>query len=148
MTTDQLVMIPIDYYTVVDDEEEDDIYDNNEAWYKKALFVIDWVNKFLQTYCVYPGFAISIDEIMMKLFKGRSNMTHIMKSKPIPKGYKLYAMCCATSGYYFFFFPDHGLKDKKKQMIHRELCGVSIIYQIERTNNYLFYYDKNNDRYL
>ena len=42
--------------------------------------MIDWVNKFLQTYCVYPGFAISIDE-MMKLFKGQSNMTHIMNEK-------------------------------------------------------------------
>ena len=27
-------------------------------------------------------------------------------------------MCCATSRYCFFFFPD-GLKDKKKQMIHK-----------------------------
>ena len=45
-------------------------------------------------------------------------MTHIMKCKPISKGYKFYAMCCATNGYRFFFFPD-GLKDKKKQMIHK-----------------------------
>ena len=41
-----------------------------------------------------------------------------MKCKPISKGYKFYAMCCATNGYRFFFFPD-GLKDKKKQMIHK-----------------------------
>ena len=100
----------IDYDTVVDDDDDD------ESWYKKASFMIDWTNKFSRTYCVHPGFAISIDE-MMKLFKGRSNMTHIMKCKPIPKGYKFYAMCCAQSGYCFFFFPD-GLKDKKKRMIH------------------------------
>jgi hypothetical protein len=100
-----------DYDTVVDDDDDDD-----ESWYKKASFMIDWTNKFSRMYCVHPGFAISIDE-MMKLFKGRSNMTHIMKCKPIPKGYKFYAMCCAQSGYCFFFFPD-GLKDKKKRMIH------------------------------
>ena len=101
----------IDYDTVVDDEQDDE-----EAWYNKAVFMLDWVNKFSRTYCVHPGFAISIDETM-KLFKGRSNMTHIMKCKPIPQGYKFYAMCCATSGFCFFFFPD-GLKDKKKRKIH------------------------------
>ena len=100
----------IDYDTVVDDDDDDD-----ESWYKKASFMIDWTNKFSQTYCVHPGFAISIDE-MIKLFKfkGRSNMTHIMKCKPIREGFKFYAMCCAQSGYCFFFFPD-GLKDKKKR---------------------------------
>ena len=99
----------IDYDTVVDDEQDDE-----EAWYNKAVFMLDWVNKFSRTYCVHPGFAISIDETM-KLFKGRSNMTHTMKCKPIPQGYKFYAMCCATSGFCFFFFPD-GLKDKKRKI--------------------------------
>ncbi|OEU15430.1 hypothetical protein FRACYDRAFT_261679 [Fragilariopsis cylindrus CCMP1102] len=95
----------IDYDTVVDDEQDDE-----EAFYNKAVFMLDWVNKFSR------GFAISIDE-MMELFKGRSNMTHIMRCKPIPQGYKFYVMCCATSGFSFFFFPD-GLKDNKKRKIH------------------------------
>ena len=77
--------------------------------------MLDWVNKFPCTHCIHPGFAISIDE-MMKLFKGRSNMTHRMKKKPIKEGFKLYAMVCAWSDFCFFFFSD-GLKEKKKRGI-------------------------------
>ena len=94
-------------------EEDDDFEAKQEKWYAKAKFMLDWVNKFSRTHCVHPGFAISIDE-MMKLFKGRSNMTHRMKKKPIKEGFKFYAMVCAMSGYCFFFFPD-GLKEKKKR---------------------------------
>ena len=96
-------------------EEDDDDEAEQEKWYWKAKFMLDWVNRFSQTHCVHPGFAISIDE-MMKLFKGRSNMTHRMKKKPIKQGFKFYAMVCALSGYCFFFFPD-GLKEKKKRGI-------------------------------
>ena len=44
----------------------------NEKWYKKAALILDHVNEFSKTVCVYPGFNLSIDE-MMKLFKGRSH---------------------------------------------------------------------------
>ena len=103
----------------VDDETINEVDDDDEVeqerWYYKAKFMLDWVNKFPQTHCVHSGFAISINE-MMKLFKGRSDMTHRMKKKPIKKGFKFYLMVCAYSGYYFFFFPD-GLKEKKKRGI-------------------------------
>ena len=82
-------------------EQDDDNKAEQEKWYYKAKFMLDWVNKFLGTHYVHPGFAISIDE-MMKLFKGCLNMTHRMKKKPIKKGFKFYAMVCAWSGYCFF----------------------------------------------
>ena len=66
-------------------------------------------------YFVHPGFAISIDE-MMKLFKGRSNMTHRMKKKPIKEIFKFFAIVCSYSGWCYFFFPD-GLREKKKKGI-------------------------------
>jgi hypothetical protein len=88
---DQLIMIPIDYYTVVDDEEEDDIYDNNDAWYKKASFVIDWVNKFLQTYCFYPGFAISIDEINDEAVQGPIQYDTYYEKQTYPE--RVQALC-------------------------------------------------------
>ena len=78
------------------DEEDDDDEVKQEKWYYKAKFMLDWVDKFAQRNCVYPSFAIIIDE--MKLFKGRSNMTHRMKKKPIKEGFKFYAMVCALSG--------------------------------------------------
>ena len=63
---------------------------NDELWYSKAQLMLDWVNTFshyLYLLCVviHVFFAISIDKIMIQLFKGRSNMAHIMKCKPIPK---------------------------------------------------------------
>ena len=125
-----------DSHNEEEDEEETDIKDNNNdngsidydtvddndndeeaAWYNIALLMLDCTQKFLPTYCVHPGFAISMDE-MMKLFKGHSNMTHIMKCKPVLQCYKFYVMCCAQSSYCFLFFPD-GLYDKKKRMIYK-----------------------------
>ena len=96
-------------------EEDDDDEAEQEKWYAKAKFMLDWVKRFAQTHCVHPGFDISIDE-MMKLFKGQSNMTHKMKKKPITEGFKFYTMVYALNGYCFFFFPD-GLKEKKKRGI-------------------------------
>ena len=61
------------------------------------------------------GFVVSIDK-MIKLFKGRSNMTHQIKCKPIKEGYKFYANCDAQTGFVYFFLPD-GLKEKKKKTI-------------------------------
>ena len=80
------------------------------------------MNKFSSLYCVHPGFAVSIDE-MMKLFKGRSNMTWRMKCKPIKEGYKFYAMCDARTGFIYFFFPD-GLKEKNKKSIAQKVIQM------------------------
>ena len=69
----------IDYDTVIDEIWMLLVMHDDTAWYDKALLMIDWTNKFSCLYCVYPSFVdISIDKIM-KLFKGWSNMTHIMK---------------------------------------------------------------------
>ena len=75
--------------------------------------MLDWVNKMLRTYCVYPDFTISIDD-MMKLFKGRLNMTYRTKQKPIKEGFKYYALVYPYRSWCYFFFPD-GLKEKKKR---------------------------------
>ena len=58
----------------INEQDVDDKVEQ-ENWYYKAKFMLDWVNTFSQRYCVHSGFAISIDE-MMKLFKGCSTMTH------------------------------------------------------------------------
>lgn len=48
---------------------------------------------------------------MIKLFKGRSDMTHQMKKKPIKEGYKFFTLCDTQAGFCYVSFPD-GLKDK------------------------------------
>ena len=46
---------------------------DNDLWNIKAKkLMLDWVDKFSCLYCVHLGFTIIID-VMMKLFKGRSN---------------------------------------------------------------------------
>ena len=56
---------------LVDDETINEEDDNDkveqEKWFYKAKFMLDWVSRFAQTHCVHPGFAISIDKLM-KLF--------------------------------------------------------------------------------
>ena len=84
----------------------------NEKWYKKASLILNHVNKFSKTVCIYPGFNLSIDEII-KLFKGRSFQTVQMKCKPIKEGFKFYALCDSTTGFVYCFIPD-GMKDKHK----------------------------------
>ena len=60
----------INLETVTEEDEHKDEHEGIEdKWYYKAKFMLDWVNKFLCLYCLHPGFALSIDE-MMKLFKG------------------------------------------------------------------------------
>ena len=86
----------VDYKTITE-EDNDNNKEEKEKWYYKAKFMLDWVNKFSRMYCVHPGFAISIDE-MMKLFKERSNMTHRMKKTPTKEGFKFYAMVYSYSG--------------------------------------------------
>ena len=66
----------VDDETINEDDNTDEV--EQEKWYYKEKFMLDWINRFAQTHCVHPGFAISIDE-MMELFKGQSNMTHRMK---------------------------------------------------------------------
>ena len=109
----------IDYDT--DDDSDYGIKDGLN-WFMKSKCSIDHVNEFSRKYCVHPGFAVSIDE-MMKLFKGRSNMTFRMKCKPIKEGFKFYAMCDAGTGFIYFFLPD-GLKEKKKKTIAEKVAQM------------------------
>ena len=80
---------------------------------------------------------------MMKLFKGRSNMTHIMKCKPVPKGYKFYAMCCAQSGWCYFIVLDG--KEKNKKGIAKSDC-LNKLYVICMDNYFTLLVRKINDR--
>ena len=84
----------VDYKTITEEDYNEE--EKKEKWYYEAKFMLDWVNKFSRMYCVHPDYAISIDE-MMKLFKGRSNMTHKMKKKQIKEGFKFFAMTYSYS---------------------------------------------------
>lgn len=89
--------------------------EQNEKWYKKASLILDHVNEFSKTVYEYPGFNLSIDE-MMKLFKDRSHQTVQMRCKPIKEGFMFYALCDSTTGFVYYFIPD-GLKVKYKGIV-------------------------------
>ena len=44
-----------------------------------------------------PGQYVSVDEIMVA-FKGRVNFVQYMPLKPIKRGFKIFAVCCAYTG--------------------------------------------------
>lgn len=49
-----------------------------------------------------PSRYVSIDESMVA-FKGRSSMKQYMPQKPIKRGFKIWVMCCAVTGYMVSF---------------------------------------------
>ncbi len=55
---------------------------------------------------------LSIDK-MMKLFKGWSSQTHMMKNKPIKEGFKVWTVSCLVNGFIYQFIPSRKLEGEK-----------------------------------
>jgi len=94
---------------IVEEEEEEMIDEDDEAadlpeWLSKVKLLVNHTNSVSKLHCKHPGVYLSIDE-MMKLFKGRSLMTHRMRNKPIKEGYKFFAICDVETGYVWHFIP-------------------------------------------
>jgi Transposase IS4 len=96
-------------------EEEDDPPEA-PRWYRKIEAFMQQVNRISKKICRHPGHALSIDE-MMKRYKGRSNMTHKMKHKPIKEGYKFFALCCSQTGCVFDFIIDGRSDGERSNLI-------------------------------
>lgn len=68
------------------------------------------LEKRFQQYCT-PGSNCSLDEIMIK-FVGRATETYLIKTKPIPRGFKIFALCQRGYVYSFLFcVPGKGCTD-------------------------------------
>ena len=85
-------------------DDDDGSQPPDERWFAKAAPIIDLVNETSKKVCKFPAFCVSIDE-QMKKFKGRSGQIFQMKNKPISKGYKFWAICCANSGFCYHYMP-------------------------------------------
>ena len=85
-------------------DDDDGSQPSDKRWFAKAAPIIDLVNKTSKKVCKFPAFCVSIDE-QMKKFKGHSGQTFRMKNKPISKGYKFWAICCANSGFCYHYIP-------------------------------------------
>jgi Transposase IS4 len=83
-------------------DAEDDIRqgrDNTDKWwYKLDPLALSLQSSFMEFYT--PSSEVSIDELMVRCY-GRSIHTYKMPSKPIPQGYKLFAI--ADHGYIYAF---------------------------------------------
>ncbi len=68
------------------DDNNNDVADDNDvqSWYHKVQEFLDHVNKTSQNLVKKLSDFLSVNK-MMKLFKGRSSQTHMIKNKPIKK---------------------------------------------------------------
>ncbi len=83
-----------------------------QCWYDKVSEWIGFVNEQSQGIVDELNDVLSIDK-MMKLFKGCHSQTHIMKQKPIKKGFKLWACSCPVTGFVYRFVPS-GRMEKER----------------------------------
>lgn len=102
----------------VDNEEpqnEDKLDDGEckkELWFDKISPLIDQIGKKLMRFMQASGFALSIDEMMVR-FCARSSETHRMKNKLLNEGYKFFAIVNSKSGYVPYPLPDGRLASKR-----------------------------------
>ncbi len=94
----------------------DDEYLSNDmevwTWFHKVENFLEHVNTVLKGLVDKLNDFLSLDE-MMKLFKVCSSQTHIMKNKPIKKGFKFWAISCPVSGFVYQFIPSGRLENDK-----------------------------------
>ncbi|CAI6367919.1 unnamed protein product [Macrosiphum euphorbiae] len=90
--------------------------------------MIDHLNN---VYCTSfsPDRNLSCDESMVG-FKGRSGIKQYMPMKPVKRGFKIWAICCAITGYLLKFIIYEGKKDSKE----KGSLGEKTV--LEMTNNY------------
>ncbi len=96
------------------DDDDNDGADNDDvqSWYHKVEDFLDHVNKTSQKLVKKLSDFLSINK-MMKLFKGWSSQTLMMKNKPIKKGFKFWAVSCPVTGFVYCFIPSGKLKGEK-----------------------------------
>ena len=113
----------------MEEEEEEEQEEENgvggeeeEVWFGRVSDFVDHVNKTSQ-FLFKPGTNISLDE-MMRLFKGRSKQTYMMRQKPIKKGFKFWAVSDTVSGFCYFFKPSGRLVKEKVKDTVLECLGM------------------------
>lgn len=82
-----------------------------------------------------PSRYISIDESMVA-FKGRSSMKQYMPLKPIKRGFKIWLMCCAVTGYIVAFDVYIGKDEKRPAEMN---LGEYVVYKLSAALEGFYY---------
>ena len=82
-------------------QKQKDSYPDKE-WWRKIEPLLTMFRNNCKAY-MQPGSNVSVDEMMIR-FHGRSKHTTKMPNKPIPKGYKIWALCEAGYLYNFMMY--------------------------------------------
>ena len=82
-------------------------------WYAKAALLIHNFKRLSQHLCVWPGFAVPIDDTMKK-FQGRLKNSW-MKNKPVKQEYKLWAIYCEATGFCYKVLPPARVGNPNKE---------------------------------
>jgi anaphase-promoting complex subunit 8 len=90
-----------DIWGIIGDAEQCDPELLPSVWWHKVNRVFDSTLEASMLYCT-PSSNVSIDDCMVRCF-GRSSHTYKMPNKPIPQGYKFYAL--SDHGYIWIFTP-------------------------------------------
>ncbi len=95
-------------------DNENDVANDDEvqSWYHKVEDFLDHVNKMSQKLVNKLRDFLSLDK-MMKLFKGWSSQMHMMKNKPIKKGFKFWVVSCPETSFVYRFVPSGMMEGEK-----------------------------------
>jgi hypothetical protein len=93
--------LPQDIQGPIDNAEQCDAAQLPDVWWHKVKPVFTQLRQASTLYYT-PSSNVSIDEVMVRCF-GRSSHTYKMPNKPIPQGYKIFAL--ADHGYIWKFIP-------------------------------------------
>ena len=87
--------------------------------YYKIRPLINLLNENFMTVAFLHN-KFSIDEKMIEYF-GRNKLKQYIRGKPIRFGYKVWALCCAVTGYCYTFEPYQGKADNSKEPLGKRV---------------------------
>ena len=106
----------------------------------KVRPLLDFLNKRYKE-VFYPNRNLSIDESMIG-FKGRSTLKQYMPLKPIKRGFKVWAIACATTGFLVGFEVYQGkstIYDNSLTLGENVVLSLSTVFQ---TLGYCLFFDR------
>ena len=131
-------LTPITQGDLFGDEVDEENPPIDARWYAKAAPFIDQANRISQKLCKFPGFCVSVDE-MMRLLKGRSVQSFHMKQKPIKEGYKFWSICCAQSGFCWKIIPAACVGNEEGRQIIESMLSLIESLPLRDTKKYVYF---------
>lgn len=114
--------------------------------YDKLFKIRPFIDHLKNTFSegVSPSRFLSIDESMIG-FKGRSSLKQYLPLKPIKRGFKVWAICCAVTGYLVCLDVYEGKHNTPVNRRKEDTLGSSVVIQLCKafeTLGYCIFFDR------